>query len=73
MAPPYRALAIALTGAHMVVRSGFTIDQISLFQLTSFGILFAYVIFLDSLFFLPAQHLNFRVETTYCLNQASWF
>jgi len=43
MAPPHRAFAIALTGAHMVVRSGFTIDQISYTTLVGLGLFFAVV------------------------------
>jgi len=37
MAPPYRAIAIAYTGAHIFVRSGLTLDAISYFQILMMG------------------------------------
>jgi len=38
MAPPHRAFAIAFTGAHIFVRSGLTLNTISLIQIVTMGL-----------------------------------
>jgi len=43
-APPHRAFAIALTGTHIFVRSGFTITDISPWLLIGYGLAFAVII-----------------------------
>jgi len=50
-APPYLAFGIAYTGAHIFVRSGLTLDQVSYIQLILYGLVLGFILALYSSYF----------------------